>query len=106
MHNYISGSSIGTAGGVLIAALAQPYNLSHPAESTFELLKYTPYSNNGENSSGANMGAYTTMFDPHSHAQYLNTISTFYDNLLNSQEMLGEDIEKAIYLNISDLYEE
>jgi hypothetical protein len=106
MNNYVSGTSIGTAGGILIAALAQPYSLSYATESSLGLSSYIPYSNNGEIGSGANMGAYTTISESQVHKDYLSTVSSFYGNLLSNQEMLDADIERAIYSNLSDLYEE
>ena len=62
------------------------------------------YRSNTENESASSIKPYRIIGELDINSRYLTAISSFYDSLMNSQELLGAEIEKVLYSNISQLY--
>jgi len=104
MNSYNSNALTGTAGGLMIAILSTHSAISEEIDVKNVAVLETAYHSGAESQSAVGIRPYRVDGDLDINSRYTSVLSTFYESLMSSQQMLGTEIEEVIISNLSSLY--
>lgn len=88
-----------------MTALLSPHSQT-PTVTILPISNIPVYANNTNYGSAASIQNYVVTNENDTNTNLLASVSSFYEELLATQEYLGDEFEDAIKSNISSLYEE
>lgn len=104
MNSYRSTALAGTAGGLIIAMLS-PHTANAEVSELNNQSRVSPiYQSSSESESASGTRPYGLDGEADINSRYMEVITSFYESLMSSQEMLGPEIEDVVFSNISSLY--